>query len=291
MTFKQIEYFQLVCAKGNISAAADEVFVSRSVISRAIAELEGEFQTKLFVRLKSGVVLTESGRILARLFEEYTSAYDVTKKRIDILHDKHDTNILRLGVTPTNAYRVYIQYFLGFLKAHPQIQIITNEYNALEASKCLLDGTVEAFFTPARIMDYNVFDKVDLYNTQIALGVSSNSPLSAKSALGITDILDLPLGCLNAPVPIESILKSSFASFGKVPNVVIRTSDHRLLLELTQKGELYSILPDDMILNWVGVEAIPLDFFPASTHRLVWNKAVPHNEAFDSFLKYIKHYV
>jgi len=291
MTFKQIEYFKLVCAKGNISAAADEVFVSRSVISRAIAELEEEFQTKLFMRSKSGVALTDSGRILTCLFEEYTSAYDVTKKRIETLHNSENSGVLRIGVTPTNAYRVYIQYFRDFLKAHPQIQIITNEYGASEAGKCLLDGTVEAFFTPARIMDYNIFEKLELYNTRIALVVSSNSPLAAKSALGIADILDLPLGYLNAPMPVENILRSCFASFGKVPNVVIRTSDHRLLLELTQKGQLYSILPDDMILNWVGIEAIPLDFFPVSTHRLVWNKALPHNEAFDLFLKYIRHYV
>jgi DNA-binding transcriptional LysR family regulator len=42
MTLKQISYFQAVCEKGNISSAAEDLFVARSVISRAIADLEDE---------------------------------------------------------------------------------------------------------------------------------------------------------------------------------------------------------------------------------------------------------
>lgn len=68
MTLKQISYFQAVCEKGNISSAAEDLFVARSVISRAIADLEDEFGAELFVRSKNGVVLTDSGRIVAKLF-------------------------------------------------------------------------------------------------------------------------------------------------------------------------------------------------------------------------------
>lgn len=54
MTLKQISYFQAVCEKGNISSAAEDLFVARSVISRAIADLEDEFGAELFVRSKTG---------------------------------------------------------------------------------------------------------------------------------------------------------------------------------------------------------------------------------------------
>jgi len=288
MIFKKIKYFQIVCAKGNISAAADELYVSRSVISRMISELEKEFQTQLFIRSKNGVVLTEGGRILARFFEEYINTYDITKKSIGMLHTDQNIGTLRLGVTSTNACNVYKKFLCGFLNDYPHIKILTSEHCAADASKYLLNGTVEGFFTPACINEYNVFDMLELYNTQIALIVPANSPLSEKSTIGISGILDLPLGYLNSPMPIESILESGFGAFGKIPNVIIRTSDCQLLLELTLKGYISSILPADIVLDWSGITAIPLDFFPVSTHRLIWNKALPHNKAFDLFLEYMR---
>ena len=42
MTFKQVEYFLRVCTCRNIAAAAEELFVSRPVISKAILTLEEE---------------------------------------------------------------------------------------------------------------------------------------------------------------------------------------------------------------------------------------------------------
>ena len=85
MTLKQIEYFQAVCARGNISAAAEDLFVSRSVVSRAISELEEEFNVQIFLRSKSGVALTEGGKILAQLFSSFTASCGSAKARISAL--------------------------------------------------------------------------------------------------------------------------------------------------------------------------------------------------------------
>ena len=50
MTLKQIEFYEAVCQAGNATAAAQQLYVSRSVISRAIQELEDELDIQLFVR-------------------------------------------------------------------------------------------------------------------------------------------------------------------------------------------------------------------------------------------------
>lgn len=120
------------------------------------------------------------------------------------------------------------------------------------------------------------------------LGTPVRAKIAEKPSLGISDILDLPLGYLNAPMPVEKIMNSCFKTFDKKPNVVLRTSAQGLLQELTVRGILYTILPSDILATWPGVTGITLDFFPSSTHRLVWNKALSHNTVFDSFLKFVK---
>ena len=288
MTLKQIEYFQMVIAKGNISAAAEELFISRSVISRALAELEEEFQTSLFIRSKNGVILTESGRMIACLFREFSSCYSTTRDRIRQLDSSEKRLTLHLGITPTNAYHLFSLYFDDFRLRFPEVGLKVGEYGANDAWKLLMDGTVDAFFTPARTVDHNMFGSINLYRTEIMLGAPLDSAVMQKKSLGISDILDLPLGYLNAPMPVEEILNSCFQTFDKTPQVVLRTSDQRLLRELNASGAIYTILPSDILETWPDVGRVPLDFFPVSTHRLVWNKALAHDSVFQSFLDFMQ---
>lgn len=68
MTLKQIEFYEAVCQAGNVTAAAQQLYVSRSVISRAIQELEDELDIQLFVRGRNGMELTEYGKLSVTCF-------------------------------------------------------------------------------------------------------------------------------------------------------------------------------------------------------------------------------
>lgn len=44
-----------------------------------------------------------------------------------------------------------------------------------------MDGTVDAFLTPARILDHNIFGSIDLYQTQIMMGVPFGCRIAEKN--------------------------------------------------------------------------------------------------------------
>lgn len=286
MTLKQIEYFQKVCQTGNISTAADALFVSRSVISRTIVELEEEFEAVLFTRSRSGVTLTESGRILARLFETFLAGCSTAKERIRCLSAQEQAHPLRIGVTPTNAYCVYKSYLEKFQEQYPDIRLYVTEHNAFDSWKLLLDGVLDASFTPA-LPDRAAFEYFDLYQNPIMLGAAEDD-VRIGSKAGIGDIIDLPLGFFSTPMPIEHILNDSFEAMGRRPNVVLRTSDQMLLRELTVQGKLYPILPLDMMATWEGVRQVPIDFFQSSTNRVVWCRALEPGPALAVFLNFMR---
>lgn len=286
MTLKQIQYFQKVCQTGNISTAADALFVSRSVVSRAIIELEEEFGAVLFARSRSGVTLTESGRLLARLFETFLASCDTVKERIRCLSAQEQVRPLHIGVTPTNAYCVHKGYLEKFQNMYPDIRLYVTEHNAFDSWKLLLDGALDASFTPA-MPDLAAFECFDLYQNPIMLGVAEEDTRIGNKA-GIGDIIDLPLGFFSTPMPVEHILNASFAAMGRCPNVVLRTSDQMLLRELTVQGRLYPILPLDMMATWEGVRQVPIDFFQPSTNRVVWCRALEPSAALAAFLDFMR---
>ena len=286
MTLKQIEYFQKVCQTGNISTAADALFVSRSVVSRTILELEEEFETVLFTRSRNGVTLTESGHILARLFEVFMASCTAAKERIRSLSAQEQSQPLRIGVTPTNAYCVYKNYLERFQELCSDIRLSVTEHSAFDTEQLLLDGAIDAAFTPA-LPDKTFFEYFELYQNPIMLGAAENNPRIGSKA-GIGDIIDLPLGFFNAPRPVEHILNASFEAVGCKPNVVLRTSDQMLLRELTLQGKIYPILPLDMMATWQGVRQVPIDFFQPSTNRVTWCRTLIPEPALAAFLDFMR---
>ena len=59
------------------------------------------------------------------------------------------------------------------------------------------------------------------------------------------------------------------------------------LRELTERGLVCSVLPNDLIRDWKNVCGVPLDFSSgSSTQKLVWNKAVPLSSAASDFLDF-----
>lgn len=289
MTLKQIEYFQKVCEKGNISLAAEELFVSRSVISRAILELEEEFDAPLFVRSRNGVTLNESGQILARLFSTFTVSYDTARERIRRQAEEARVETLRLGVTPTNAYCVYENYLQDFQERNPRVRLFVEEHSAYEGGKLLLEGELDGFFTPAA-PDPTVFDSMDLYQNPVMLGIREEDDRIGNKA-SMADLVDLPLAYYNFPMPLEHILKAGMGALGAQPRVVLRTSDQMLLRDLTRRGAIYPILPLDMMATWEGVRQVPIDFFQPSLNRLIWSRALAPCPSLELFLDYMREQV
>lgn len=62
--FNKYKAFYAVAEFENFSRAADNLHISQPAISYSIKELEQELNTKLFIREKGKVILTDSGKTI-----------------------------------------------------------------------------------------------------------------------------------------------------------------------------------------------------------------------------------
>ena len=288
MTQIQIEYYIKTCEVGNIAQAADALFVSRSAVSRAISDLEREFQAELLVRSKNGVTPTLAGCIVYEMVRNFSGSYREVMRRVQELQDATISRQVKVGVTPTNSMQIYRSYLREYFRDNPQKELILTEAAASSCLEQLSQGTIDVAFVPKNSSEKApFFSALPLYQNRLVLWVRRDSSFAQKSSLEIHDILDCPLGYLLAPMPQEKLLKSCFESYGKQPVITVRTSSVPLLRQLVIDGQACAIVTDDMFEPGPELTAVPLNFFKSSTNYIMWNKNIPLRSAVKDFIESI----
>ncbi len=120
LTIKQLRTIIAVCKHGKISSAAADLGLTASAVTIQIQHLEQEIGLPVFDRSKSGVVATETGKLILE------AAYSV-QEQIRSLSEKVEsikgleTGLLRLGVTSTGKYFAP-SLIAAFKELHPGIK-------------------------------------------------------------------------------------------------------------------------------------------------------------------------
>ena len=98
MTIRNLEIFTKVAELGSMSAAAKSLYITQPSVSLAIAEIEHEYNVKLFDRVGNRLRLTPTGQQLL----EYTSSILHQYKEMErFLKDESHSSAIRIGATAT----------------------------------------------------------------------------------------------------------------------------------------------------------------------------------------------
>ncbi|MDR0347225.1 MAG: LysR family transcriptional regulator, partial [Coriobacteriales bacterium] len=82
MTFEQLEYFLTIAQTGSFSAAAENVHISQSSLSKQIQALERELDARLFIRDAGGARLTAAGETFLKFAQKTLLTFKETRSEI-----------------------------------------------------------------------------------------------------------------------------------------------------------------------------------------------------------------
>lgn len=108
--------FEVVARTGSLTAAAAQLHVTQSAVSRQVAALEQYFGVALFTRERLGVVLTPAGQ---RYAEQIVPAFESIASATQVLRQRPDSEVLRVGTYSTLAAKWLIPKLPQFLAQHP----------------------------------------------------------------------------------------------------------------------------------------------------------------------------
>lgn len=134
--------FYIVAKAGNISKAANQLYISQPAISKSISKLEAELGTALFARSSKGVTLTEEGQVL---YEYVERAFDSLNMGEENLKNYKELGIghIRIGVSTSLCKHILLDYLKDFIKENPNIKFSIDCHSTLNTIKLLKNDDID----------------------------------------------------------------------------------------------------------------------------------------------------
>ena len=128
------------------SKAADALYISQSVLTKHIQELEQALGCPLLNRTTHGVSLTEAGRVLAKEAPEFINKCDSTLRRLRSQNTWTQGSV-RIGIALEFSYSNHIRSFFRYFSGqYPDIELIYDVFSGSTPS--LMASEYDILFTP-----------------------------------------------------------------------------------------------------------------------------------------------
>ena len=144
MTTERLYKFLVLAQTLNYGKAARKLYITQSVPSRHIGDLEKEVGNALLERDSHKVTLTQAWRLLARRAAELMWQYDEAVSTLR-LSDVKASGVVRVSCTSKMVCEHLTSYLRGFSQRYPDIRLelqVTEESAPLDPESC------DVFFTP-----------------------------------------------------------------------------------------------------------------------------------------------
>jgi DNA-binding transcriptional LysR family regulator len=113
-----LRYFAAVAEEGNLTRAAERLFVSQPALTKQIRQLEGRLGLRLFTRSRSGMTLTPAGRALAGRVPAVLAGFDLALREARSAAGRA-AQVLRVGYLAGAANEATQQIISAFARLRP----------------------------------------------------------------------------------------------------------------------------------------------------------------------------
>lgn len=159
MDLWKIRYFLVAANEKSISSAAKKLHISQPPLSRHIKSLEKEIGVPLFMRRKSGLVLTETGIVLKKRGEELIELYEEIMVEIKEVSSK---NNIVFGANDGARDMVVPMYTELLNKRFDYAEVVSYYGPTAEIMDGILSGSIDIGFLRTPFSHMEEFDIIEL---------------------------------------------------------------------------------------------------------------------------------
>jgi DNA-binding transcriptional LysR family regulator len=218
----------------NITRAAERLFVSQPALTYRLKNLEKEFGTTLFYKIKGGIEFTSEGIHLANYAEEMIKKLQKTKDYM-LNMQKEVRGTLRLGVSSNFAQYKLPKILKKFSMKYPHVQFNVNTGWSTEVMHLLDTGAVQIGILRGNYEWYGI--KTLLNKERLCL--------ISKNEVDLEDLPNLPFINYKTDSSLKNLINGWWQDrFPEPPFVTMETDRQETCKEMVKNDLGVSILPE-----------------------------------------------
>jgi len=284
MELRVLRYFLAVAQEKNITKAAQKLLISQPTLSKQLSDLEHELGATLFIRGHKQITLTSEGEYLRSKAEEIISLADKTSANIQ--SDQIISGDLTIGAGESIGMTVILKIVSDIMQDYQDVKIHLISGNAEEMESMLNHGTIDfaVLMGEKDLTDYHYLRINETNHWGIVM--QNNDPLTSKSAITPTDLVNLPL-LMSSQALKSNHFQEWWGNLGSKMNIVGTFSLVFNAQLLVKNGNLYMITFDDLIDNSQNSELTFRPLKPELTEptTVIWKKNIVQSKVAQLFVK------
>ena len=253
MNLTKYDIFFKVLETKTISQAAKELGYSQSAVSQTIKALEEELETTLFIRQKSGVVLSKDGLAYLPYLKSVQASLDNLRTKKQEMKGLNQVT-LRIGTFTSVSRHLLPSLMEEFIEMYPNIQfeLYQSEYTNIEQK--LIEGSLDLGFTCIDAIKHVQYQ--ELYYDEMFALVPQNHVLAKYNVLSMKQIAKYPFIQLDEgeySLPIHM-----FHSLNLPVQIKHKVYDDSTILAMIRQNLGISILYQNALSDYDDLCLIPI---------------------------------
>lgn len=256
MDIAALKAFLAVAESGSFSLAASRLFLTQPAVSKRIAALEAELETRLFDRIGRTVALTDAGRALLPRARNILIELEDSLRAVCNLSGKiHGT--LRFGTSHHIGLHRLPTALKAFVQRYPQVRMDIRFMDSEAACESVEQGELELGIVtlPPDPLPNLTLDPV--WPDPLAIVVSRDHVLRRPRAVGLDELARHPAILPASNTYTRQIAEREFTRLGLDLDIVLSTNYLETIKMLVAVGMGWSLLPTTMVDEQLRKLAVP----------------------------------
>ncbi len=272
VSIKHLREFVAVADAGNITRAAEALYVAQPALSLQIKRLEAELGLRLFERLPRGVQLTTDGAELLDVARRAVRDADAFERRARELRERRPEH-LDVGFMAHGAGDLTPEILRAFRARRPGARVTLRQFGFDDTFVGVTAGLVDAGFVSGPVDPPDGVEMRLLRWDPIVAAVAADHPLARRESVSIREVVTEPF--VTDGLPAGPWHDYWLALHHRPPGpveVAAQTMSHDEWLEAVRSGVGVSICPDITARYYPrpGVAFVPVPDMDPSPFHIAW---------------------
>jgi DNA-binding transcriptional LysR family regulator len=241
MDLRQLEIVKTVADTGSFTAAARQLHVSQSAISRQILLLEEELKEPLFLRLGRKVRLTMAGEALLNLSRRVLADVRDTTAGIVENHKKL-TGTIHLAGGMTVCLHVFPSLLKEYRRRHPNVDIKLTTGGTPQLLERLRAGVVDVALLTLPVEGADLVQKA-VMREELLLVTHPAHPVARQRRIKPGDLENQPLVLFEHGSSTRRVIDDMLLREQVRPRIVMETENVEILKALVAIGMGMTVIP------------------------------------------------